>query len=82
MNIKSLSGFSEREIGIIRDALELSQDWPNGFEFPDYGGLPEKIRRRLWSDQVDYLQGLQYDKEFSLIAVTKALINGSVLESN
>lgn len=34
------------------------EKWPNGFEYPDYGGLPKSISNHLTTDEVDYLQYL------------------------
>jgi hypothetical protein len=49
------TGFNLRDLKIIRDCIDRILEQGEEFEYPDYGGLPERISDRLTSDQVDYL---------------------------
>jgi hypothetical protein len=72
-NTEFFTGFKPNEIRTIHKALvnlkkycyatsqEINED-PDlanvDFDFPDYGGLPEKISGKLTTDQVDAIQDL------------------------
>lgn len=53
-----------RQCEKARQAHPESWDFENGngFDFPDYGGLPERIADRLSGDCVDVIQSFAHDE--------------------
>jgi hypothetical protein len=58
--------YGDIQLKEIKDAInrvleEGPEKWPNGFDFPDYGGLHQAIAYRLTPGQVDKIQDEIYE---------------------
>lgn len=81
MKIQDLTGFTPAEIKkmakIVNDLRPDAYGYIQ-FDYPDYGGIPEHINRRLTGEQVDLIQEeVQYvDREIDELFMAKLLARG------